>query len=81
MSTQHIGAAGELLVQYRLLKLGIDSARLTAGSPRVVRSDSFHPHAAPFVGHCCWQGLRRGDRTEALQSPVAINNSPRVPRP
>lgn len=29
MSTQHIGAAGELLVQYRLLKLGIDSARLT----------------------------------------------------
>ena len=29
MTTQHIGAAGELLVQYRLLKLGIDSARLT----------------------------------------------------
>lgn len=29
MNTQHIGAAGELLVQYRLLKLGIDSARLT----------------------------------------------------
>lgn len=29
MSTQHIGAAGELLVQYRLLKFGIDSARLT----------------------------------------------------
>ena len=29
VSTQHIGAAGELLVQYRLLKLGIDSARLT----------------------------------------------------
>ena len=29
MSTQHIGAAGELLVQYKLLKLGIDSARLT----------------------------------------------------
>ena len=32
MSTQHIGAAGELLVQYRLLKLGIDSARLTTDS-------------------------------------------------
>ena len=29
MTTQHIGAAGELLLQYRLLKLGIDSARLT----------------------------------------------------
>ncbi|WP_244928551.1 hypothetical protein [Nocardioides sp. W7] len=29
MTTQHIGAAGELLVQYRLLKGGIDSARLT----------------------------------------------------
>lgn len=28
-TTQHIGAAGELLVQYQLLKLGIDSARLT----------------------------------------------------
>lgn len=32
MSTQHIGAAGELLVQYRLLKRGIDSARLTTDS-------------------------------------------------
>jgi hypothetical protein len=29
MSTQHIGAAGELLVQYQLLKMGIDSARMT----------------------------------------------------
>jgi hypothetical protein len=29
VTTQHIGAAGELLVQYRLLKAGIDSARLT----------------------------------------------------
>ena len=29
MNTQHIGAAGELLVQYQLLKLGIDSARMT----------------------------------------------------
>ena len=29
MNTQHIGAAGELLVQYQLLKFGIDSARLT----------------------------------------------------
>lgn len=29
VNTQHIGAAGELLVQYQLLKLGIDSARLT----------------------------------------------------
>ena len=29
MSTQHIGAAGELLVQYQLLKIGIDSARMT----------------------------------------------------
>jgi len=32
MSTQHIGAAGELLVQYKLLKHGIDSARLTTDS-------------------------------------------------
>lgn len=32
MTTQHIGSAGELLVQYRLLKLGIDSARLTTDS-------------------------------------------------
>lgn len=31
-TTQHIGAAGELLVQYRLLKHGIDSARLTTDS-------------------------------------------------
>jgi hypothetical protein len=31
-TTQHIGAAGELLVQYRLLKLGVDSARLTTDS-------------------------------------------------
>lgn len=40
MSTQHIGAAGELLVQYKLLKLGIDSARLTvdAGIDLVVYS-------------------------------------------
>lgn len=29
MTTQHIGAAGELLVQYQLLKIGIDSARMT----------------------------------------------------
>lgn len=29
MATRHIGAAGELLVQYQLLKRGIDSARLT----------------------------------------------------
>ncbi len=31
-TTQHIGAAVELLVQYRLLKLGIDSARMTTDS-------------------------------------------------
>ena len=31
-TTQHIGSAGELLVQYRLLKLGIDSARMTTDS-------------------------------------------------
>ncbi len=28
-TTQHIGAAGELLVQYLLLKYGIDSAAMT----------------------------------------------------
>lgn len=28
-TTQQIGAAGELLVQYKLLKMGIDSARLS----------------------------------------------------
>lgn len=40
MTTQHIGAAGELLVQYKLLKLGIDSARMTtdAGIDLVVYS-------------------------------------------
>lgn len=32
LTTQQIGAAGELLVQYELLKLGIDSARLTTDS-------------------------------------------------
>jgi hypothetical protein len=32
MTTQHIGSAGELLIQYRLLKLGIDSARMTTDS-------------------------------------------------
>lgn len=31
-TSQHIGAAGELLTQYKLLKLGIDSARLTTDS-------------------------------------------------
>lgn len=31
-TSQHIGAAGELLVQYRLVKVGIDSARLTTDS-------------------------------------------------
>jgi hypothetical protein len=42
VSTQHIGAAGELLVQYRLLKVGIDSARLTtdAGIDLVVYAPS-----------------------------------------
>ena len=28
-TTQHIGTAGELLVQYKLVKFGIDSARMT----------------------------------------------------
>jgi hypothetical protein len=39
-TTQHIGAAGELLLQYQLLKMGIDSARLTtdAGIDLVVYS-------------------------------------------
>jgi hypothetical protein len=32
VTTQHIGAAGELLVQYRLLKHEVDSARLTTDS-------------------------------------------------
>ena len=32
LGTQAIGAAGELLVQYELLKQGIDSARLTTDS-------------------------------------------------
>ena len=32
LKTQHIGPAGELLVQYQLLKYGIDSARLTTDS-------------------------------------------------
>jgi hypothetical protein len=32
ITTHHIGAAGELLVQYQLLKFGIDSARLTTDS-------------------------------------------------
>ena len=31
-STRHIGAAGELLVQYKLIKLGVDSARMTTDS-------------------------------------------------
>lgn len=31
-TTQHIGAAGELLVQYKLLKLGIDSSAMTTDS-------------------------------------------------
>ena len=31
-TTQHIGAAGELLVQYRRVKRGIDTARLTTDS-------------------------------------------------
>lgn len=32
LSTLHIGAAGELLTQYKLLKLGLDSARLSTDS-------------------------------------------------
>jgi hypothetical protein len=31
-STRHIGAAGELLVQYKLIKHGVDSARMTTDS-------------------------------------------------
>ncbi len=31
-TTQHIGAAGELLVQYKLLKFGVDSAAMTTDS-------------------------------------------------
>jgi hypothetical protein len=31
-TTQHIGAAGELLVQYKLLKYGVDSAAMTTDS-------------------------------------------------
>ena len=31
-TTQHIGSAGELLVQYKLLKFGIDSAAMTTDS-------------------------------------------------
>lgn len=31
-TTQHIGAAGELLVQYTLLKFGVDSAAMTTDS-------------------------------------------------
>ncbi|WP_457553363.1 hypothetical protein [Desulfobacula sp.] len=31
-TTQHIGKAGELLVQYKLVKYGIDSAALTTDS-------------------------------------------------
>jgi hypothetical protein len=31
-STRHIGAAGELLVQYKLVKQGVDSARMTTDS-------------------------------------------------
>jgi len=31
-STQHIGSAGELLVQYKLLKFGVDSAAMTTDS-------------------------------------------------
>ena len=29
-TTRHIGAAGELLVQYKLIKEGVDSARMTS---------------------------------------------------
>lgn len=32
ISTQHIGSAGELLVQYKLLKFGIDSGAMTTDS-------------------------------------------------
>ena len=32
ITTQHIGSAGELLVQYKLLKFGIDSAAMTTDS-------------------------------------------------
>ncbi|MCK5073016.1 MAG: hypothetical protein KAQ98_06285, partial [Bacteriovoracaceae bacterium] len=31
-TTQHIGKAGELLVQYKLVKYGIDSAAMTTDS-------------------------------------------------
>lgn len=31
-TTQHIGSAGELLIQYKLLKFGIDSAAMTTDS-------------------------------------------------
>jgi len=44
LSTLHIGAAGELLVQFKLLKYGIDSARMTtdAGVDLVAYSPKDH---------------------------------------
>jgi hypothetical protein len=40
MRTQHIGAADELLMRYQLLKIGIDSSRMTiyAGLDLVVQA-------------------------------------------
>lgn len=49
VTTQHIGAAGELLVKYRLLKLGIDSApdhRCRRGPCRLLASKRPRDHRA-----------------------------------
>jgi hypothetical protein len=58
MGTQHIGAAGELLVQYRLLKMGIESAWMTtdAGVDLVVYAPGSDSQQEP---RSCSQVSRR----------------------
>lgn len=66
MSIQHIGAAGELLVQYQLLKLGIDSVRLTTDAG-IDLGPGGHVRAVPTAGY----PGRRASR-EMLMTPQVV---------
>lgn len=66
MTTQHIGAAGELLVQYRLLKLGIDSARLTTDA------------GIDLVVYCPGDGRATTVQVKTMREPTAAGGRGRL---
>lgn len=49
LNTQQIGKLGELLVQYRLLLIGVESAHLTTDADSTVITDLIPPNTALYV--------------------------------